>query len=91
MCDQLLQAQNNSNRLGRGNGVGVEWHFLGPNRWLYKEIHSRQDRPTSSLLEGVLSSSIDQGAYHVAFYRTYCFGISTEPAPRVSLGGLRFV
>jgi hypothetical protein len=31
-----------------------------------KDIHSRQDRPTSSFIEGALSSSIAQGAYHAA-------------------------
>jgi hypothetical protein len=40
-------------------GVGVEWRFLESNRWLYKEICSGQDRPTSSVIEGVRSSSID--------------------------------
>src|SRR4029453_5645528 len=74
------------------------WHAISLSEWngaswgltdcCSKDIHSRQDRPTSSLIEGAFSSSIDQGAYHVAFYRTYCRGTSTEPAPRVPPGGL---
>jgi hypothetical protein len=36
-----------------------EWRFLESNRRLYKEIHSRQDKPPWSLIEGVLSSSIN--------------------------------
>src|ERR1044071_9913978 len=67
--------------------VRDEWRFLESNRWLYKEIYSRQGRPTSSLIEGALSSSIDQGAYHDACYRTYCCGTSTAPASRVPPGG----
>ena len=39
-------------------GVGVEWRFLESNRWLYKEIYSRQDKPPSSLIEDALSSSL---------------------------------
>jgi hypothetical protein len=41
------------------NCICTEWRFLESNRRLYKEIHSRQDRPTWSLIEGVLSSSIN--------------------------------
>jgi hypothetical protein len=53
--------------------------LLESNRWLYKEIGSRQDRPTWSVIEGVLSSSIDSGAYYAAFYRTY-WGLRTKRA-----------
>src|SRR5437660_796138 len=35
--------------------VRIEWRFLESNRWLYKDRHSGQDRPTSSLIEGTLS------------------------------------
>src|SRR6266704_329675 len=69
-------------------GVRVEWRFLESNRWLYKERCSRQERPTWSVIEGALSSSIDEGASHAACYRTYCCGTSTEPASRVPPGGV---
>jgi WD40 repeat protein len=82
----------NGDTLASGDPNGIitlwdEWRFLESNRWLYKEIYSRQGRPTSSLIEGALSSSIDQGAYHDACYRTYCCGTSTEPTARVPPGG----
>src|SRR4029434_4491337 len=43
------------------NACSVKWRFLQSNRGLYKAIDSRQGRPTWSVIEGALSSSIDQG------------------------------
>src|SRR5262245_11567666 len=56
------------------------------NRRLYKEIPSGQARPTWSFIAGVLSSSIHEGAYHAACYRTACCDSSPELAPRVPAG-----
>src|SRR6267143_3651103 len=42
-------------------GVRLEWHFLGHKRLLDKDIHSGHGRPTWSLIEETLSSSIDRG------------------------------